>query len=527
MFETQTAETSTINSVPNRDSQTSEEPVLDSKQTSSETEFKDISTQNLNIEQPVVVVENTSDYTDRQLHYMATFSRTPSPVAGSDTSSENSCSIQGPAIQECLEKLTEPSVYKSHLDTALSTNSTLVERPAPSMSPRPPSISAQDQLHHDSLMVELQETISNKSEKIIEVAETIEQGDMVEISKITQKAVPIRQDTVISLERQDTVISLERQDTVIEVVDETASNLATSSFDADEDAQTNGDVESNYSNNVSTDKETIIEFKSDDEVEMPCHETEEEPPPCVGICDTLDLIEGIQCEPKKRGFFTKSSNVCEIDDIFKIAENVEGTTDDFLESVIRDTARVMEPVLEDSKEEVTSSEPKDDSVSESGSELKEDIIPAPQTESLLHDEPLDLLKEDETSVSCLPEQDLMEELIFEPRPSKSESFDSNINNVKDESDTDREEDKDSVKNVEPISIGSSIDIPPPEIDQLAEGSTTDQETDSSDFAIPAPPGEEDEALNNGVDPDEWDESEDDDSVDSSCVQRVPPTTSTQ
>lgn len=491
VFETQTAETSTINSVPNRLSQTSEEPVLDSKQTSSETEFKDISTQNLNIEQPIVVVENTSDYTDRQLHYMASFSRTPSPVAASDTSSEDSCSLHGPPIQECLEKLTEPSVYQSRLDTALSTNAAVIERPPPSMSPRPPSISQIDQLQHDTLMVELQETISNKSEKITEISEP---------------------------------------SAVFEVIKETPSQLNTP--EEDETPATNGDAGSNYSNNLSTDKETIIEFKSDDEVEMPCHESVEEPQ-CVGICDTLDLIEGIATE--KREPNVKSS--VEIDDIFKIAENVEAN-DDFVESIIRQT-RSMEPVIEENREETASSEPQDDSVSESASESRDEPIAAFIPEPLLsfsekkeqdsgsedenpgktsHSE-----KESETG-SAIQTPEPMEELNFEQAAPESEGSEVNFNNLnRDESDTDREDDKDSVKNVEAVSIGTgSIDIPPPEIDHIAEG--TDQETDSSDFAIPPPEGEEDEGLNNGVDPEEWDES--DDSVDSSCVQRVPlpPTT---
>lgn len=557
MFDTQTAETSTINSVPNRYSQASEEPVLDLKQTSSETESKDISTQNLNnVEQPVVVVENTSDYTDRQLHYMATFSRTPSPVAASEESSEDSCSIHGPPIQECLEKLTEPSVYRSRLDTALSTNSTVIERPPPSMSPRPPSISAVDQLQHDFLMVELQETISNKSEKVTEEkltdfsprAEKIAEfsarpekltdfsvrpekltdfsprtekitGFSSRVTKLTDFSPPaekitdfsecVKKITEISQRSENLIDIYEHKDT-IEVARETLSAVTTP--DADEDGA-NGD-ESNNSNNVSTDKETIIEFKSDDEVEMPCHETEDEPPQCVGICDTLDLIEGVR-DTEKQEELVKTSD---IDDIFKIAETE--VTDDFLESVVRETSRIMEPVVEESRETSTASEAKEeDSVSESASESRDEAIieSLPPPQNLLARD--DAISEAEKQPSPIQTPEPMEELVFEQAAPESDSSEINYNNVnKDESDTDREEDRDSVRNIEPTSLGS-MDIPPPEIDHIAEG--TDQETDSSDFVIPPPGEEDDEGLNNGVDPEEWDES--DDSVDSSCVQRVPPT----
>ncbi len=122
------------------------------------------------MEQPVVVVENTSDYTDRQLHYMASFSRTPSPVPGSDSSSENSYSMKGQPtatkMQDGAEKLTGSTVYRSRLNSAKSANAVVVDRPPTSTSPRPPSISGIDQLQQESLFAGLQDTVSNKSFKI-------------------------------------------------------------------------------------------------------------------------------------------------------------------------------------------------------------------------------------------------------------------------------------------------------------------------------------------------------------------------
>lgn len=169
VYKTSTAESSTINSVPNRYSGTSSDNLIDTKPTpGSEAEFKDISTQNLNMEQPVVVVENTADYTDRQLHYMTSFSRTPSPVPASDSSSENSCSINGPQLQERLKKVVDQATsnYRARLDSAKSTSAIKGDHQSPCISPRPPSISGGEQLRHDSLTADMQETMSQRSFKI-------------------------------------------------------------------------------------------------------------------------------------------------------------------------------------------------------------------------------------------------------------------------------------------------------------------------------------------------------------------------
>jgi len=106
------------------------------------------------VAQPVVLVEDTTN-SDRQLPFMTSFSRTPSPVPGSDTSSQ--CSP--PAIYECLERLTEPSVYRARLNTAIGTN---VDRTSPSVSPRPHSAVMSEQVQYASLMMELNKTIETK-----------------------------------------------------------------------------------------------------------------------------------------------------------------------------------------------------------------------------------------------------------------------------------------------------------------------------------------------------------------------------
>lgn len=106
-------------------------------------------------EQPVVLVEDTTG--DRQLPVMTSFSRTPSPVPG--TSDSSSLSSNSPAIYECLERLTEPSVYRAHLDTAIGTN---VDRLSPSAPLRPHSAIVTEQVHYASLMMELNKTIETK-----------------------------------------------------------------------------------------------------------------------------------------------------------------------------------------------------------------------------------------------------------------------------------------------------------------------------------------------------------------------------
>lgn len=108
--------------------------------------------------QPVVLVEDTTN-SDRQLPFMTSFSRTPSPVPGtSDGDSSSQCS-NPPAIYECLERLTEPSVYRARLNTAIGAN---VDRISPSVSPRPHSAVISEQVQYASLMLELNKTIETK-----------------------------------------------------------------------------------------------------------------------------------------------------------------------------------------------------------------------------------------------------------------------------------------------------------------------------------------------------------------------------
>lgn len=110
--------------------------------------------------QPIVLVEGSdASNSDRQLPFMTSFSRTPSPVPGtSDGDSSSQCS-NPPAIYECLERLTEPSVYRARLNTAIGTN---VDRVSPSVSPRPHSAVFSDRVHYASLMMELNKTIETK-----------------------------------------------------------------------------------------------------------------------------------------------------------------------------------------------------------------------------------------------------------------------------------------------------------------------------------------------------------------------------
>ncbi|KAF0766054.1 Uncharacterized protein FWK35_00026596 [Aphis craccivora] len=124
---------------------------------------------------PVVIVE--MDGTGgRPTQLMTSFSRTPSPVGLSESSSQDSVSAAAVAavpIYECLEKLTEPSVYRSRLNTALSASIQEAiasgDRPPRSLSPRPPP--AAEPVQYASLMEELQKTIGNRLSKHIESPE--------------------------------------------------------------------------------------------------------------------------------------------------------------------------------------------------------------------------------------------------------------------------------------------------------------------------------------------------------------------
>lgn len=132
---------------------------------------------------PVVIVEIDGAAGVRPAQLMTSFSRTPSPVGLSESSSQDSVSAAAAAMQaaapiyECLEKLTEPSVYRSRLNTALSASVqeaiASADRPPRSLSPRPPPRPppAAEPVQYASLMEELQKTIGNRVSKHIESPE--------------------------------------------------------------------------------------------------------------------------------------------------------------------------------------------------------------------------------------------------------------------------------------------------------------------------------------------------------------------
>ncbi|XP_069694180.1 uncharacterized protein [Periplaneta americana] len=118
---------------------------------------------------PIVRVEQVSDESngDRSLNYMKSFSRTPSPAAVSESSSPDSSA--NPPIYECLERLTEPALYRSRLNTAISLNAE--SSMATAVSPARPrseildGLDLTDKVQYASLMVELQQAFLSKKKK--------------------------------------------------------------------------------------------------------------------------------------------------------------------------------------------------------------------------------------------------------------------------------------------------------------------------------------------------------------------------
>lgn len=119
------------------------------------------------IDNPVVHIEEASDESssnrsDRNLCNMRSFSRTNSPLTLSASSSQISLNRGEKApIYNYLEKLTEPEIYRSRLNSALSSG-----EPTPAVlmhrieTPSPRSENA----HYSSLMQELQKAIVNKKD---------------------------------------------------------------------------------------------------------------------------------------------------------------------------------------------------------------------------------------------------------------------------------------------------------------------------------------------------------------------------
>lgn len=124
---------------------------------------------------PIVRVEQVNEETNgnRSLNYMKSFSRTPSPAALSESSSQDSST--NPPIYECLERLTEPTLYRSRLNTAISLNA---ESSGIAVSPKPVRPRSEiftkdrlcvvegfdftDKVQYASLMVELQQAFVSK-----------------------------------------------------------------------------------------------------------------------------------------------------------------------------------------------------------------------------------------------------------------------------------------------------------------------------------------------------------------------------
>ncbi|XP_046996105.1 uncharacterized protein LOC124610325 isoform X1 [Schistocerca americana] len=138
---------------------------------------------------PTVHVEPVSDDSNggRSLNYMKSFSRTPSPAGVSESSSQDSSF--NPPIYECLERLTEPTLYRSRLNTAISLNAEqsrqslecdargTLDHAKSSHSLRPRSdtfskaaavevLHVPEKVQYASLMVELQQAIRSKKERL-------------------------------------------------------------------------------------------------------------------------------------------------------------------------------------------------------------------------------------------------------------------------------------------------------------------------------------------------------------------------
>lgn len=137
------------------------------------------------IDNPVVHIEEASDdstsNSDRKLCHMKSFSRSASPVVLSASSSQISLNLTqptavpttsgGPQIYEYLEKLTEPTIYRSRLNTAVSNRDESEEEeshyqaPQAVMMRRVESVSPHaEKVQYASLMKELQRAIVCKKE---------------------------------------------------------------------------------------------------------------------------------------------------------------------------------------------------------------------------------------------------------------------------------------------------------------------------------------------------------------------------
>lgn len=123
------------------------------------------------IDNPVVHIEEASDdstsNSDRKLCYMKSFSRSTSPAVLSASSSQLSLNANNPPIYECLEKLTDPTIYRTRLNSALSNKDEEqhYQAPQPAALRRVESVSpTAEKVQYASLMKELQKAITSKKD---------------------------------------------------------------------------------------------------------------------------------------------------------------------------------------------------------------------------------------------------------------------------------------------------------------------------------------------------------------------------
>ncbi|CAH0547904.1 unnamed protein product [Brassicogethes aeneus] len=157
------------------------------------------------IDNPVVQIEEASDdsnsNSDRKLGHMKSFSRSASPVMSSSQVSLNS--NPHPQIFECLEKLTEPTIYRSRLNTAVSSKSdeephyhtpqAVMVRRVESISPRT------EKVQYASLMKELQRRIKKDPPSVVtspstSASDSAGKNSDAEFSKELEAALQLIQD---------------------------------------------------------------------------------------------------------------------------------------------------------------------------------------------------------------------------------------------------------------------------------------------------------------------------------------------
>ncbi|KAI4470682.1 hypothetical protein MML48_1g15078 [Holotrichia oblita] len=163
------------------------------------------------IDNPVVHIEEASDdsnsNSDRKLCYMKSFSRSASPVVLSASSSQ--ISLNNPPIYEYLQKLTDPEIYRSRLNSALSNKSDegpQYQAPQPIPIRREPVSPNVEKVQYASLMKELQKAIvskkeppsqispSSNSESVTSSEKTQSKNSDAEFSKELEAALQLIQD---------------------------------------------------------------------------------------------------------------------------------------------------------------------------------------------------------------------------------------------------------------------------------------------------------------------------------------------